>query len=169
MKTLPPELQSAIAEFAAQKGNTLAKTLKWLRADGTETSIGALSEFLSWYAARQRALHREQRIQAWLELEKLDHPELSDEELFLRGQRKFQILSIADEDPDAWAKIQKTGRDKEQSFLDRQKFKRESLELFVKWFEDKRAKEILSSGSSRAEQIKRLDQLMFPQDHPDKT
>ena len=48
--------------------------------------------------------------------------------------------------------------------LDREKFRRETCETFLKWYEDKRAKEIAGSADTFAEKIKQLDQLMFPDD-----
>jgi hypothetical protein len=162
LKTLPEDRQLEIALHA--QANTLDATVAWLRADGLKTSRSALSLFLQWHSARQRALVREQKVQAWLECEKLEHPELNDEDLFLRGQRKFSIISIAEEDPKGWAMIQKTARDKEAVALDRQKFQRETCALFVKWAADKRAAAIANSDTTNADKIEQLGQLMFGED-----
>lgn len=48
--------------------------------------------------------------------------------------------------------------------LERQKFRRTTCELFVKWAEDARAKEIASGSASNGEKIERLGQLMFGED-----
>lgn len=48
--------------------------------------------------------------------------------------------------------------------LDREKFQRETAELFLKWAADQRAKEIAGSNESNAAKIERLGQLMFGED-----
>jgi len=107
LKTLPPDRQAVIAEYL--RAHSLEDTRAWLAEDGLKTSIAALSEFFSWHALEVKRQRREQAIEHWMECEKLDHPELSDEELFTRGQRKFSMISIAEEDPENWARIQATG------------------------------------------------------------
>ena len=64
-----------------------------------------LSSFYGWVKLTRKTHEREARIQQWLECEKLEHPELTDQELHRRGQRKFKLLSIAEDDPDSWATI----------------------------------------------------------------
>lgn len=142
-----------------------ADVLAWLRAEhGVSSSAAALSSDLPYLQARVKSADRDQKINAWLECEKLEHPELTDEELFARGQRKFSLLTIAEEDPKGWAMIQKTQRDKEVSALDRSKFQRETAELFLKWFADQTAKEIASSNATHADKIEQLGQAMFGPD-----
>jgi hypothetical protein len=51
-------------------------------------------------------------------------------------------------------------KDEELRQADR-KFRRETCEMFVKWSNDARAKEILASGSDNAEKIQQLGQAMF--------
>ena len=173
LKTLPVGRQSAIAEYLV--AHTLAETVAWLRADGLATSPASLSEFLAWYSARQKIAQREQKIQAWLECEKLEHPELTDEDLFTRGQRKFSILSIAEEDAEAWSKIQATAMGKEKIELQRQAEQRMRLALKVdmdsrlnaacaKLLEAAtraKADEINASSLSQAEKIKAMRQEYF--------
>lgn len=46
--------------------------------------------------------------------------------------------------------------------LEQQKFARQTAELFLKFYEDKRAKEIVDTKAPRAVQIEKMRQLMFP-------
>ena len=80
-----------------------------------------LSSFYSWVKLTRKTMEREGKIQHWLECEKLEHPELTEAELFRRGQRKFQLIAIAEEDPDAWTALQQTGFKKEALALDERK------------------------------------------------
>jgi hypothetical protein len=45
--------------------------------------------------------------------------------------------------------------------LARQKFRRQTCELFLKWYDDKRAKDIVESRSSNAEKLEQLGQTLF--------
>lgn len=141
-----------------------AEALPWLLAEhGVKSSTGALSDWLSWYAARLRSRARAQHVQGLLEQDRLKG--FSDEELFSRGQRYMTELTIAEEDPKGWAAVQRTARDREDSQLNRQKFKRETGELFLKFYADERAREIAGNSSSTHEdKLRALDQLMFPED-----
>lgn len=123
LKRLPIAVICELVRQLQTPGVTQADALAWLkRAHGVSSSAGALSEAYTYLVCRARAHEREQKIEAWMAGEKLEHPELSDEELFRRGQRKFTMLAIAEEDPRSWAMIQKTQRDREQLSLDRDKF-----------------------------------------------
>jgi hypothetical protein len=55
----------------------------------------------------------------------------------------------------------------QQLNLAERKFRRDTAELFVKWAEDKRAKEIITAGVSNSEKIERLGELMFGEDWKD--
>lgn len=58
---------------------------------------------------------------------------------------------------------ERLGQGAEALELERQKFQRTTCELFLKWYEDKRALEAASSGDN-AERIEKLGQLMFGED-----
>ncbi|HXG49100.1 MAG TPA: hypothetical protein VNO52_15860 [Methylomirabilota bacterium] len=59
-------------------------------------------------------------------------------------------------------------RDQEQAQqqldLDRHKFARETCELFLRWYADRRAREIATGPETNAAKIERLGQLMFGED-----
>lgn len=180
LKTLPQERQDAIAEYA--RDHTLADTLKWLREDGLQTSMAALSQFLSWYSLHEQFRQDESTTEALLEELKREVPALTEEQLDELGQRTFSLLSIRRQDLEGFVAIrsarakaeiekaklqlreQAERRLAEGLKLQREKFRRETCELFLKWWEDKQAREIAASSDSFADKIRRLDQLMFPDD-----
>lgn len=180
LKTLPEERQDAIAEYA--RGHSLSDTLSWLRSDGLQTSAAALSGFLSWYALRAEYRQDEVTTEALLERLKEEMPELSEEQIDDLGQRTFSLLSIRRNDLEGFVSIrsarskaelekakidlrkQAETRLQEGLNLQREKFRRETCELFLKWFEDKRAREIAGSSETFSDKLKQLDQLMFPED-----
>jgi ribosomal protein L14E/L6E/L27E len=51
--------------------------------------------------------------------------------------------------------------------LERAKFKRTTCELFMKWYGDQKAKEIMAGGGTNAEKIDALGQAMFGEDWTD--
>jgi hypothetical protein len=51
--------------------------------------------------------------------------------------------------------------------LSRQKFRRETCELFVKWSADERAKKVVESRANNAEKIEQLGRVMFGDDWED--
>jgi hypothetical protein len=164
LKRLPIETLIELVARRAQPNVTAADLLKWLAdAHGVSSSQAALSRCWAWIEARVRSHVREQKIDEWMDNEKAEHPELSDEELFRRGQRRMELITIAEEDPLLWKHVQSVRRDKETAALDQQKFQRETCELFLKWDSDQRAKAIASSDVSHAEKIEQLGQLMFPE------
>ena len=166
LKRLPVEVHCEIVERLAAPNTTQLDVLRWLKEKQfVSCSAATFSRSLPFIRQRVKSHGREQIILAKMSDRKVREPALSDEELFAFGQREFAELTIAEEDPKGWALIQKTARDKETSALDHKKFKRETLELFLKWFEDKRAAEIAAGSLSYSDKLTRLDQLMFPDDH----
>ncbi len=136
--------------------------LTWITEQfGVKTSAGALSEFLSWFQARAEARADEARVTAFLDEERNLHPELTDAQLFERGQRAFSLLAIARQDPKAWTAVQKVGIESEGTALARQKFQRETAALFLQWFEDERARKIANGPGTGEEKVEKLGRQMF--------
>jgi len=120
LKRLPDEVKDALLHQCMSAGVTQAMALAWLKnSHGVESSPAALSDFCSWWPARKRALAREQSVQVWMESEAELHPELSQEDLFRRGQRKFALGAIADDDPKAWMLTHAAEDSKERLALER--------------------------------------------------
>ncbi|HOP99128.1 MAG TPA: hypothetical protein PLK78_17055 [Verrucomicrobiota bacterium] len=144
--------------------------------------MAALSQFLSWYSLQEQFRQDESTTEALLEELKREVPALTEEQLDELGQRTFSLLSIRRQDLEGFVAIrsarakaeiekaklqlreQAERRLAEGLKLQREKFRRETCELFLKWWEDKQAREIAASSDSFADKIRRLDQLMFPDD-----
>lgn len=97
------------------------------------------SAFLSWVKLGQKVATRETAIEEWLKNESALHPELSEEELNQRGQRKFKLLSIAEEQPADWARIlreeirlKRLGQLDRQITLERDKFEFDAAKAALK-------------------------------------
>jgi hypothetical protein len=173
LKTLPEERQEAIVEYA--RSHSVAETVGWLRDDGVKTSHGALSEFLSWFKLRRRFQIAEQDSLNLVELLRQKRPAMSEAERQEWANDFFQVQAIKDNDPDTFLAFssarfkaelekEKLRIKQEELQLAKQKFHRETSELFLKWSEDKQAREIATSNATNAEKIERLGQLMFGED-----
>lgn len=180
LKTLPEDRQAAIFDYAGE--HTLIETVKWLKDDGLQTSKSALSEFLSWHQLRRQFEEDESTTDNLLEQLKKEMPGVSDQQLDELGQRTFSLLSLRRQDADTFLKFrsarskgelekaklelrrQAEARMGESLVLEKKRFQRETAELFLKWSEDRKAKEIAGSGSSNAEKIEQLGALMFGED-----
>ena len=159
LKTLPQRRQSDILDYA--RDHSLADTLKWVREQGVQTSGTALSAFLSWHRLREQLMANDSTVKSILECLKSSNPKFTAEQLQIAGQAFFSALAIEQQDAQAWMWTQQTSIKKEQLALERQKFQRETAELFIKWFEDKRAKDVLSGTTDNADKIEKLGELMF--------
>lgn len=162
LKTLPSDRQAAIAEYA--RTHTLTETRAWLKEDGLTTSEAALSEFLSSWRLQQQLKRNGSTVETLLANLQQTRPDWTPEQIQQVGQSFFTALALEQQDPKQWFLIQQTAIKKDQLHLDRQKFQRETAELFVKWHADKEAQEILRSTGSNTEKIERLGQIMFGDD-----
>lgn len=163
LQNLPEDRQDEIGSWMLPgKGNkSFAKIQKILAGDGIRVSQQALSRFYSWWWLRKQNQQTEEDVQTILELDKQTDPSLTPDQLFNRGQRLFSILAMKNQDEKAWFFIQKLNQGREDTKLNRQKFQRETCELFLKWFADKEAKAIASSSASNADKIEALGKKMF--------
>ena len=164
LKTLPAERQAEIFEklnLPGDQGGGYRNTLKWLLDDGFKTSLRALSQFFAWYRLLQRLTTNQRTVSQVLEDTKREDPDLTDTQLERAGQRFFAALAIEQEDSLTWNRIQSAKAKLGMLQLERQKYQRETAELFIKWFEDKRAADVLSGTTDNSEKIEKLGELMF--------
>lgn len=160
MKTLPEERQAMI--FDMLRGKTLAQACAELRADGLNTSAAALSEFFSWYSLKQDFARKQTLAEEFCRQIKAGDPDISEAKLFEHGQAVFALLALEEKDAKTWKRVQDVRHRRQIIALEREKFQRETAELFLKWSEDRRAQEIVGAGGvSQSEKIERLGQLMF--------
>lgn len=177
LKTLPDDRQREI--IAALETKTLAQVRADLRADGLNTSTRALSDFRSWWLLCEQFRQDAQTASTLVEQLKAEVPKLTEAELDDLGQRTFSLLSIRNQDQSAFLKVrsarfkgeiereklrlrQEQGkRQEEQLALEKQRFQRETCELFLTWCANEQAKEIAARPVSNAAKIDQLGQLMF--------
>lgn len=159
LRTLPAARQAVICDYAL--GHSLAETVEWLRADGLTVSSAALSGWLSSYRLAAQMQRNESTVETLLQKLQVARPDWSPEQIQTVGQSFFTALALEQQDPKQWFMIQQTAIKKEQLSLDRQKFQRETVELFLKWRQSKEAEAIASSNAPHAEKIEKLGQQMF--------
>ncbi len=166
LKRLPESVQARIAERLGQPGVTQKDVLAWLRTEhSVSSSAAALSDWLSWYALRQQLARNESAVEALITDLAHKDPSVSPEKLQELGQQFFSALAVQTQDPKTWFLTQQIALKGRQLDLDREKFQRETCELFLKWAADKRALEIASGPSAtNAAKIEQLGQLMFGED-----
>lgn len=186
LKRLEDPLKDEILRRCLAPGVTQAAVLSWLDAEcGVSCSGSVLSEFVSWWPARKRAMGREAAALAWMEQARVDHPDWTQDKLFSEGQRKFAIQAIAEDDPKAWAITTMAQDSREKVGLEKTKseqraelirLKRDELkvkqrlatvaemkigELLLKAAQDARAQEIAGLDCSKAEKIELLRKHYF--------
>ncbi len=177
LKTLPEERQAAIIEFLRE--HSLADTRAWLRADGLSTSSTALSDFLSWYRLRRQFQEDESTTETLLEQLKAQIPDLTEEQLDELGQRTFSLLAIRDKDLSGFVQVRSArargqiekakiqlreaaeARLREGLELAQERFRRETVELYVEWSADERSKTILALPISNELKIQELGRHHF--------
>jgi hypothetical protein len=157
-----------------------------LAADGLKVSLQTISDFGSWWDLRQRFNRMELLTQNSEEMLRNFRPDLTEEQVRAFGQRVFTAAAIDQNDPEtflALTKLQlKAAHDtqvlglkqtaekrqqralklkEEELQLSRDKFARETCELFLKWSSDKKARAIAESNVTNAEKIAQLRQTYF--------
>ncbi|MDE1907216.1 MAG: hypothetical protein KGH75_12280 [Rhodospirillales bacterium] len=164
--------------FGVEK-KTISEVQKELALDGCSVSAGRLSE---WWAERQRQ-HMQQSLLAQIsiganqvkEVEqawgKNPPPELSTL-IKLHRTLIWKLTTAGNVDPELLGLVSglmksamefdKLVVKKSELELTRQKFQRETCELFLKWSADQKAREVAGSNLSYADKIEQLGQTMFP-------
>lgn len=159
LKTLPEARQMAIADYSRE--HTWTETRKWLAADGIVTSEAALSGWFSWFTLQQQLKQNASTVDTLLAEFKSANPSASPEQIQQVGQSFFTALALQQQDPKQWFLIQQTNLKREQLSLDRQKFQRETVELFITWAKDREAVELATSNAPSGDKMEKLGQKMF--------
>lgn len=123
-----------------------------------------------------------QTTESLLEQLKAEVPGMTEEQLDEIGTRTFTLLAIRRQDTKAFIKLRSARtqgeiekaklqlaeraeqRQGEALALEKNRFQRDTCELFMKWAEDQRAKDIAASGATNSEKIEKLGELMFGED-----
>jgi hypothetical protein len=161
LNTLPDEQQAAIFEYLAS--HSPADCVQWLGQHRLATSRAALSVFRSWYALRSQFARNESTVE-FLAKKAAEQRVLTPEMRNETGQEFFADMALARRDTNGWVKLQQAEVQRDRLALDRQRFRRQTCELFIQWFEDQRAKDVLEGEWSNAEKIEQLGRQMFGED-----
>jgi hypothetical protein len=159
LKTLPEERQASIVFYA--RDHSLEDTLKWLREDSVQTSIGALSGFLSWYSLRQQLARNESTVAQVLEDLKSSNPALSQQELDVAGQLFFSALAIQEKDSLTWKRIKDAHTKSEALKLAREEFEYQTCEKILKAVHNKETNRIVELNIPNEEKIRLLRKHHF--------
>lgn len=163
LRSLPEDAQAEVISWL--KGKPQSEVRKLVEsAHGFIPSDAALSGFWSWWHVRAQLARNDATAQALVADLAESNPALSAESLQEAGQAFFSALAVEQQDAHAWAAAQKIGLARQQLALDRDKFRRETCSLFLKWAEDRRALEIASGSAPNSAKIEALGQLMFGED-----
>lgn len=172
LKVLEPDRQAEIAGLLEKQ--SLAAVREILAGQGLKTSLGALSEFWTWWQLRESLRRREERVGGLLEELRREQPDIGADRLFELGQSVFGAMAIAEEDAKAWYLTQQTALKRreieqrrtqgEQAMalktqelrLAREKYERETCLLILKAVKDERVREIEASGVPQEEMIREL-------------
>lgn len=133
----------------------LSKIAERLRTEQTLNSLGRVSQFIEKLRLRATALPIGQQTEVLDTLITLTGEEL------LQAKLGGQPVTANLQPLDRLLERQDQKRKEGESELSRQKFQRETVELFVKWHADREAQEILRSNASNADKTERLGQKLF--------
>jgi hypothetical protein len=159
LKMLPEERQASI--FAKLQAVGYVATLEWLKSDGFSTSLGALSEFQSWYVLRQQLARNESTVAQVLEDLKSSNPALSQQELDVAGQLFFSALAIQEKDSLTWKRIKDAHTKSEALKLAREEFEYQTCEKILKAVHDKETNRIVELNIPNEEKIRLLRKHHF--------
>jgi len=179
LKNLSEERQEQIIEWcntpksdACVGGHKFAK--QQLAADGIKVSEGALSDFYSWWNLRRDFRRTDSLTSDFEELLRKEFPTADPKRIQDFGQTFFTMQAMAQRDSEEFRQMEYL-RVAQNAQLTKQLdlelktkvFQVKTCELFLEWFEDKRAKEIATSGATHSEKIEALGQAMFGEDWKD--
>lgn len=177
LKTLPPERQREVIELLNEKG--MKGTKAHLAEDGLTTSVGALSEFYSWWQLRQQFAEYGQRADTLMDLLRKEAPEISEEKVLEYGNAFFQTQAIETKDAKTFLQFasarhrgkmdvlkfkqaeKKIAQKDQEIEIEIKKARKKDVADFVKWYADQRAKDILMGAESSDEKTERLGELIF--------
>jgi hypothetical protein len=172
------QFTARLDEWFGVEKKTIAEVQAQLKLDGCVVSAGRLSQ---WWSARQSQLMQSALLQqissgasackeVELQFAKNPAPELETliklhrvlvMKLSTAGNVNPELLELVSSLMKPVMEFAKLGVKQDEVALTRQKFQRETCELFIKWFVDEEAKKILSSNLPTADKTERLGQRLF--------
>jgi hypothetical protein len=176
LKTLPDGRQQEIFEWLNTPGNTLVRCVQWLAQDGIKTNKDSLSDWYSWYVLRLKFKETERDAKNFQEFVREQIPDLPAEKVTALGDSYFNMQAIKAGDPKLFLAMQtakhkaqmdhlKLGQRERELVLSEKRFRRETCELFMDWFQDARAREIASNTEEpKSDRVEKLGKLIFKED-----
>ncbi len=163
LKNLTDDQQAKLFGWINGEAGYSGAMLACKKEFGFATHYASLRDFYVWYSLRQQSLEDEETVDALIErIESTQGETLAPEKRFSVGQEMFELLAIRRQDPKAWTALQLVASKRQEHALNRQKFQRETCELFVKWSGDQKAREIADNPKlSNKDKIETLGQQMF--------
>lgn len=139
---------------------------KWREGNfaGKPPSIGTLHNIRTRLELEEDLREVEATTETILDELRREQPDISQEQLDAFGLKTFTTIAIQRRDTKAFVSLQRTQKERQSLALDQQRFKRETCELFLKWAEDQRARDIAAAPVSNADKIDQLASLMFGED-----
>lgn len=139
---------------------------KWREGNfaGKPPSIGTLHNIRTRIEMEEDLREVEATTETILDELKREQPGITQDQLDAFGLKTFTTLAIQRRDTKAFVSLQRAQKDRKALALDEQRFRRETCELFLKWAEDQRARDIAASPVSNADKIDQLAKLMFGED-----
>ena len=181
----PPEVEKALFQWLFRENLGYdAVQARLLAEHKLEASLGVLSNWYKQHAIDWRLERALERITTGVTKADAVQAELSanaaklfDATKALMGQAAFDraleggkelsvddigsLLEMSIHAERSEAKRVDQALKREDQLLARQRFQRETCELFLRWAEDQRAKEVVASEGGNESKIERLGQLMF--------
>jgi hypothetical protein len=149
---------------------------------GQKVALSTLSYIRERLMMEESFRVNETTTESLLEQLKTEVPGISEAQLEEVGSKLFTTLAIRQQDAATFVRIRaarthaelekaklalrerELNRQDESLALEKEKFKRETCEMVIKYAEDARAKEIVNSSATHSDKLNRLGQLMFPDD-----
>lgn len=175
LTALPPEQRELLIGWLVDENLSYADALSRVAIEfGVKTSVAALSNFYATQCFARRASEAQDFAESVVNAAEADH-NLTEATLKMIRQRAFEHAHAKNGDLTALAvlakiigdsdrlKLQalKTEQDGRKLALDEARFRRETAELYLKWHEDKRARDIANGGGSKDAKIEALKSLFF--------
>ncbi len=149
---------------------------------GRKPSLATLSNIRDRIAMEETFRENEVTTETLLEELKREVPDITEAQLDEMGHKAFTLLAIRQQDAKGFVRLRsartkaeieraklalrerEVERANESLALDKERFKRETCELFLRWAEDQRARDIAAAPITNAAKIEQLGQLMFGDD-----
>lgn len=168
LKTLSPEKQVQIIEWL-NTGTKDAAKARIEREFGVHTNGASLTDFYDWWHIPRR-LEKADRFTTKSVESLAANPALglNKKQLAEAGQIIFELKAMEENDTESYVALRKLRQQEEllevnkgKLELDEKRYQRETCELFLKWYADRKAQEIVGGQGDNKAKLDQLGKLMF--------